>query len=201
MRNALERCDQKSNKWAAKNPALASAKARAWYKIGVALPPITAAVVAEVLPYRCVISNYRRVYDCTKFVFEGSPYHHPGGSSNIIEGARERCGAVLRHLRAQFRRQIKRGVLRAGLRLTSLFPHTMTAHRLMRKDMLAWDGPLHAGAPSLAGLCVDARAAAATPRDRGIFISILARPPHLRSIVGDAVPRREPLDLGDRSES
>ena len=83
VRNALERCDQKAHKWAAKNPALASAKARAWYKIGVALPPITAAVVAEVLPYRCVISLDRRVYDCTKFVFEGSPYHHPGGSSNI----------------------------------------------------------------------------------------------------------------------
>ena len=83
VRNALERCDQKSNKWAAKNPALASAKAKAWYKIGVALPPVTAAVVAEVLPYRCVISLDRRVYDCTKFVFEGSPYHHPGGSSNI----------------------------------------------------------------------------------------------------------------------
>ena len=83
VRNALERCDQKSSKWAAKNPALASAKAKAWYAIGVALPPITAAVVAEVLPYRCVISLDRRVYDCTKFVFEGSPYHHPGGSSNI----------------------------------------------------------------------------------------------------------------------
>ena len=28
VRNALERCDQKSNKWAAKNPALASASTR-----------------------------------------------------------------------------------------------------------------------------------------------------------------------------
>ena len=83
VRNALERCDQKSRNWAARNPALASAKAKAWYSIGVALPPVTAAVVAEVLPYRCVISLDRRVYDCTKFVFEGSPYHHPGGSSNI----------------------------------------------------------------------------------------------------------------------
>ena len=54
VRNALERCDQKAHKWAAKNLALASAKARAWYAIGVALPPITAAVVAEVLPYRSV---------------------------------------------------------------------------------------------------------------------------------------------------
>ena len=35
--------------------------------------------------------------------------------------------------------------------------HTMTAHRLMRKDMLAWDGPLHAGAPSLPA-CVLTRA-------------------------------------------
>ncbi len=134
VRNALERCDQKSNKWAAKNPALASAKARAWYAIGVCLPPITAAVVAEVLPYRCVISLDRRVYDCTKFVFEGSPYHHPGGSSNI-------------------RREHGRDVGR----FFDIFAHTMTAHRLMRKDMLAWDGPLHAGAPSLPA-CVLTRA-------------------------------------------
>ena len=64
VRNALERCDQKSSKWAAKNPYLASAKARAWYAIGVALPPITAAVVAEVLPYRSVHkSNYRGACD------------------------------------------------------------------------------------------------------------------------------------------
>ena len=83
VQNALERCQLKARVWAAKNPYLASAKARAWYAIGVALPPVTAAVVAEVLPYRCVISLDRRVYDCTKFVFEGSPYHHPGGSSNI----------------------------------------------------------------------------------------------------------------------
>ena len=134
VRNALERCDEKSNKWAAKNPALASAKAKAWYKIGVALPPVTAAVVAEVLPYRCVISLDRRVYDCTKFVFEGSPYHHPGGSSNI-------------------RREHGRDVGR----FFDIFAHTMTAHRLMRKDMLAWDGPLHAGAPSLPA-CVLTRA-------------------------------------------
>ena len=134
VRNALELCDQKARKWAAKNPALASAKAKAWYKIGVALPPITAAVVAEVLPYRCVISLDRRVYDCTKFVFEGSPYHHPGGSSNI-------------------RREHGRDVGR----FFDIFAHTMTAHRLMRKDMLAWDGPLHAGAPSLPA-CVLTRA-------------------------------------------
>ena len=47
VRNALERCQLKARIWAAKNPALASAKARAWYAIGVALPPITAAVVAK----------------------------------------------------------------------------------------------------------------------------------------------------------
>ena len=134
VRNALELCDQKARKWAAKNPYLASAKARAWYSIGVALPPVTAAVVAEVLPYRCVISLDRRVYDCTKFVFEGSPYHHPGGSSNI-------------------RREHGRDVGR----FFDIFAHTMTAHRLMRKDMLAWDGPLHAGAPSLPA-CVLTRA-------------------------------------------
>ena len=134
VRNALERCDQKSRNWAARNPALASAKAKAWYSIGVALPPVTAAVVAEVLPYRCVISLDRRVYDCTKFVFEGGPYHHPGGSSNI-------------------RREHGRDVGR----FFDIFAHTMTAHRLMRKDMLAWDGPLHAGAPSLPA-CVLTRA-------------------------------------------
>ena len=134
VQNALERCQLKARMWAAKNPYLASAKARAWYAIGVALPPITAAVVAEVLPYRCVISLDRRVYDCTKFVFEGSPYHHPGGSSNI-------------------RREHGRDVGR----FFDIFAHTMTAHRLMRKDMLAWDGPLHAGAPSLPA-CVLTRA-------------------------------------------
>ena len=134
VRNALERCQLKARIWAAKHPALASAKAKAWYKIGVALPPVTAAVVAEVLPYRCVISLDRRVYDCTKFVFEGSPYHHPGGSSNI-------------------RREHGRDVGR----FFDIFAHTMTAHRLMRKDMLAWDGPLHAGAPSLPA-CVLTRA-------------------------------------------
>ena len=85
VRNALERCDQKARKWAAKNPALASAKAKAWYKIGVALPPVTAAVVAEVLPYRCVISLDRRVYDCTKFVFEGSPYHRLPSKTNFVQ--------------------------------------------------------------------------------------------------------------------
>ena len=37
------------------------------------------------------------------------------------------------------------------------FHTAMTAHRLMRKDMLAWDGPLHAGAPSLPA-CVLTRA-------------------------------------------
>ena len=84
--------------------------------------------------YRCVISLDRRVYDCTKFVFEGSPYHHPGGSSNI-------------------RREHGRDVGR----FFDIFAHTMTAHRLMRKDMLAWDGPLHAGAPSLPA-CVLTRA-------------------------------------------
>ena len=62
VRNALERCQLKARIWAAKNPALASAKARAWYAIGVCLPPITAAVVAEVLPCRSVHkSNYRGV--------------------------------------------------------------------------------------------------------------------------------------------
>ena len=62
VQNALERCQLKARLWAAKNPALASAKARAWYAIGVCLPPITAAVVAEVLPYGSVHkSNYRGV--------------------------------------------------------------------------------------------------------------------------------------------
>ena len=42
-------------------------------------------------------------------------------------------------------------------RFFDIFAHTMTAHRLMRKDMLAWDGPLHAGAPSLPA-CVLTRA-------------------------------------------
>ena len=37
----------------------------------------------------------------------------------------------------------------------------------MRKDMLAWDGPLHAGAPSLPACVLTLRAAAATPRERG----------------------------------
>lgn len=129
---ALECCDQKARKWAAKT-GLASAKARAWYAIGVALPPVTAAVVAEVLPYRCVISLDRRVYDCTKFVFEGAPYHHPGGSSNI-------------------RREHGRDVGR----FFDVFAHTATAHRLMRKEMLAWDGPAYCGAPSLPA-CVLAR--------------------------------------------
>jgi hypothetical protein len=129
---ALERCEQKARKWAAKS-GLASAKARAWYAIGVALPPVTAAVVAEVLPYRCVISLDRRVYDCTKFVFEGAPYHHPGGSSNI-------------------RREHGRDVGR----FFDVFAHTATAHRLMRKEMLAWDGPAYCGAPSLPA-CVLAR--------------------------------------------
>ena len=37
---------------------------------------------------------------------------------------------------------------------TSSPTHTMTAHHcLMRKDMLAWDGPLHAGAPSSRLVC------------------------------------------------
>ena len=62
VRNALEHCEGKARTWANKNPALASVKARAWYAIGVCLPPITAAVVAEVLPYRSVHkSNYRGV--------------------------------------------------------------------------------------------------------------------------------------------
>ena len=62
VRNALELCEGKARTWANKNPALASVKARAWYAIGVCLPPITAAVVAEVLPYRSVHnSNYRGV--------------------------------------------------------------------------------------------------------------------------------------------
>ena len=54
VRNALKHCEGKARTWANKNPALASVKARAWYAIGVCLPPITAAVVAEVLPYRSV---------------------------------------------------------------------------------------------------------------------------------------------------
>ena len=128
VRNALELCDQKARKWAAKNPALASAKARAWYKIGVALPPVTAAVVAEVLPYRCVISLDRRVYDCTKFVFEGSPYHHPGGSSNIRrEHGRDvgRFFDIFAHSSTRCANQTYATFVDGvASRLTSLFPHS-----------------------------------------------------------------------------
>ena len=70
VRNALKHCEGKARTWANKNPALASVKARAWYAIGVCLPPITAAVVAEVLPYRSVHqSNYRGVGHPTHWLF------------------------------------------------------------------------------------------------------------------------------------
>ena len=69
MRNALERTIKNRTNGRQKSGA-SCAKARAWYAIGVA--PTRATLCFRGAAVRCVISLDRRVYDCTKFVFEGA---------------------------------------------------------------------------------------------------------------------------------
>ena len=104
---------------------------------------------------------------------------------------------VLRGAQIKLTRRLFDGV---ASRLTNLFPHSDDGSPPHAQGHARLGRPLARRGALLAGMCADASATTTAPRDRGIFISILARPPHLRSIVSDAVPRREPLDLGDRSK-
>ena len=102
---------------------------RAWVKLKH-LAPAACAVAARRSQHKCILSLHGRVFDVTRFL-DGWPYEHPGGRETLAtHHGRDAAKAF------------------------EAFGHSHTAHALMRREFMLFDGPAHLGTyvfPALMG--------------------------------------------------